>query len=296
MERFSLKEDFVVKELFAHEKVRKQFLSDVLGIPIGEIRSVRMINPFLRRLFRLQKQGILDVALVMNDDAKIDIEMQVRVQKHWVRRDLYYLAGMYTDDLMIGENYSKLRRCISISLLDFKLFPDKQEYHGIYRLRDEAGRELTDLWEVHIIELGKTLTGSTVDDWIRLFNARSLEEVNMIAIKNENMREAVEAVREVGFFRTLRWIYDDYWKAKRDRWAEDEYVRDEGKAEARTEDILQLLEHVNAGKEISKELAERIKAEKDEETLKKWLLSAAKAESVEQFMKLENLNKDGHLR
>lgn len=112
----------------------------------------------------------------------------------------------------------------------------------------------------------------------------------MIAIKNENMREVVEAVREVGFFRSLRWIYDDYWKAKRDRWAEDEYVRDEGKIQARTEDILQLLEHINAGTEIPEDLTERIKAEKDEETLKRWHLSAAKAESVEQFMELENLN------
>ena len=37
-----------------------------------------------------------------------------------------------------------------------------------------------------------------------------------------------EVVRHMGLIRTLRWIYDDYWKAKRDRWDEDEYVRDEG--------------------------------------------------------------------
>lgn len=289
MEKFSLKADFAVKELFAHEKVRKQFLSDVLGIPIAQIKSVRLTNPFLRKLLRRQKQGVLDIALVLNDDTKIDIEMQVHVQKHWVRRDLYYLARMYADDLMLGENYGKLRRCVSISLLDFKLFPEKQEYHSIYRLRDDAGRELTDLWEVHIIELGKKLTGSAVDDWIRLFNAKSLEEVDMLMIKNEGMREAVEVVKEMGLIRTLRWVYDDYWKAKRDRWAEDEYVRDEGKTQARTEDILQLLEYVNTGRELPLELVQKIKAQEDEETLKRWHLSAAKAESVEQFMELENL-------
>ena len=31
MEKISLKADYAFKELFAHEKVRKQFLSDVLG-------------------------------------------------------------------------------------------------------------------------------------------------------------------------------------------------------------------------------------------------------------------------
>ncbi len=293
MEKISLKADYVVKELFVHEKVRKQFLSDILGIPIEEIKSVHMVNPFLRRLFRLQKQGIMDIALVLNDDTKIDVEMQVHMQKHWIRRDLYYLARMYTDDLMLGENYGKLRRCISISLLDFKLFPDKREYHSIYRLRDETGRELTDLWEVHIIELGKTLTGNTVDDWIRLFNARSQEELDMIAIRNESMREAVEAVKELGLFRTLRWIYDDYWKAKRDRWAEDEYVREEGIAiglkRGKAEDILHLLENMGEREALQESLVKRIESQKDEETLKRWLLSAAKAESLGQFMEQEGL-------
>lgn len=249
----------------------------------------------LRRRFRRQKQGILDVVLELNDDTKIDIEMQVRAQKHWMKRNLYYLGRMYTDVLMIGEKYDKLRRCVSISLLDFKLFPDKSEYHSVYRLRDGAGGELTDLWEIHIIELGKTLTGSAVDDWIRLMNAKSQEEVDMIALKNENMRETVEAVRELGLFRTLRWIYDDYWKAKRDRWAEDEYVRDEGiaigmergKAEGKAEAILHLLESLNEGERLPESLVERIRAERNEDTLKRWLLSAARAESVEQFMEVQ---------
>lgn len=58
MERISLKADFAFKELFVHEKVRKQFLSDVLGSPMEQIKSVRMTNPFLRKLFGRQKQGM----------------------------------------------------------------------------------------------------------------------------------------------------------------------------------------------------------------------------------------------
>lgn len=117
----------------------------------------------------------------------------------------------------------------------------------------------------------------------------------MIAIKNENMREAVEVVREMGLIRTMRWIYDDYWKAKRDRWARDEYVRDEGIAiglkKGRVEDILRLLESKEAKEAVTERLAERIRSEEDEETLKRWLLSAAKAESVKQFMELERFDK-----
>ena len=42
-------EDFMVKELFRHEAIRKQFVSDVLDIPMEEIKSVRIMNPFLRK-------------------------------------------------------------------------------------------------------------------------------------------------------------------------------------------------------------------------------------------------------
>lgn len=109
----------------------------------------------------------------------------------------------------------------------------------------------------------------------------------MIAVKNEGMREAVEVVRQMGLIRTLRWMYDDYWRARRDRWDEDEYVRDEGRAEGKAESIIHLLQNINDA--LSQELIQKIRGQKDEEILNRWLLSAAKAESVEQFRKQENL-------
>lgn len=280
MELISLKADFAAKELFTHEKVRKQFLSDILGIPLKEIKSVRLVSPFLRKLFRRQKQGILDVALELNNDTKIDIEMQVRMQKHWTKRDLYYLARMYTDELMIGENYDRLPRCISISLLDYELFPDKQEYHSVYRLRDAQGEELTDLWEVHIIELTKALKGSPVDDWIRLFNAREEADLSMIAVKNEGMAEAVRLVKTMSIRKSLRWLYDDYWKAKRDRWAEDDYIREEGITEGIAGSILTLL---GSAGNVPPDLREKIVSQKDRAVLEQWLLAASEAENIKAF-------------
>ncbi len=147
----SLKTDYAFKGLFTHELVRKQFLSDVLGIPLGEMKSVRIINPFLWRRFRRQKEGILDMALEMTGGAKINIELQVRRQEDWVKRKLFYLARLYTEDLFAGQNYNRLRKCISISLLDFDL-TNGEEYHTEYRLRTKTGKELTDLFELHINE------------------------------------------------------------------------------------------------------------------------------------------------
>jgi predicted transposase/invertase (TIGR01784 family) len=286
VERFTLKADDAFKELFAHEQVRKQFLSDVLEIPMEQIKSVRLTNPFLRKFFRRQKQGILDVLLLLNDDTRIGIEMQVHAQRHFTKRNLYYLGRMYTDDLLMGEHYGKLHRCISISLLDFNLLQDIKTYHNIYRLRNEKGEELTNLWEVHIIELGKELHGNGVDDWIRLFNATSQDEIDQIAQKNERMKDVAEVVKHMGMIRAIRALYDGYWRAKRDRFDEDEYVRYEGIAIGKTDDILQLLETLG---EVPLELRDKIKSEQNTELLDRWHLSAARAESIAQFRERENL-------
>ena len=55
----SPKMDFCAKELFANQTIRKYFISDVTGIRVEDIKSVRLCNPFLR-LRRNQKEGILD--------------------------------------------------------------------------------------------------------------------------------------------------------------------------------------------------------------------------------------------
>ncbi len=72
-----LKYDFCIKEITENEIVRRHFTSDVLSILLDTIKSVRMMNTFLWRRFRKQKQGIPDIQLELNDDTKINIEMQI---------------------------------------------------------------------------------------------------------------------------------------------------------------------------------------------------------------------------
>lgn len=124
----SLKFDFSFKQLMLNEAVRKYFISDVLGIPVSEIRSVRLSNPFLWRRYFRQKQGILDVKVELNEDSIVDIELQIRMLAYWDKRSLYYLAKMFTEGLLIGEKYHRLKKCICINILDFDM-NESPEYH-----------------------------------------------------------------------------------------------------------------------------------------------------------------------
>lgn len=82
---------------------------------------MRITTPFLWKRRARQKQGILDMTLELGNGTKVDVEMQVRRQNAWMKRELFYLAKMYTEDLKAGQDYERLHGCVSIRLLDFNL-------------------------------------------------------------------------------------------------------------------------------------------------------------------------------
>ncbi len=185
------KHDECIKEIFRNKVVLKHFISDILGIPVEEIRSVRLINTFLWRKYRGQKLGILDVL------AELD-----------------------------GEDYSLLKRCVGISILDFNL-TDSKEYHNTYYLMNRKGELFSDVFEIHTLELGKKLEGDrAVDDWIRLFNAESEEDLGMIKTKNKGILEAIREVREINLRGRSRMRYEAHVKAARDQRAQESYARE----------------------------------------------------------------------
>lgn len=106
----------------------------------------------------------------------------------------------------------------------------------------------------------------------------------MIGRKSLGIGEAIEALRELSLGRKLRYYFEMRQKAKRDRWAEDAYVRDEGiaigKTEAKAEDILELLGDKG---DVSKELRTRIMKQKDLNVLSRWLRLAARSRTIEEF-------------
>ena len=242
MEIILPKTDFCAKELFANEVIRKYFISDVIGIPVKDIRSVRLCNPYLWKRYRKQKQGILDVLIELNNRAKVNIELQIKFYSCWDKRNLFYLAKMYTEDLRVGQDYTKLKKSISISILDFN-YTKGPDYHSVFYLRDEKGRLFSDLFEVHIIELRKTLDGDgSVDDWIRFFNARTEEDLDMLQTKNIGIQTAIGEVKRMSMSERMRARYEAHMKELRDRRAIEAYEREQGYDQGYTQGVEQGIE------------------------------------------------------
>ncbi|MBD5530071.1 MAG: Rpn family recombination-promoting nuclease/putative transposase [Lachnospiraceae bacterium] len=293
------KSDVAFKELMRNEEVRKHFISDVIGIPLDEIKSVRLENTFLSRRSRQEKQCILDVRMQLNDESRINVELQIRRMAYWDKRSLFYLAKMYTDDLLSGQRYEGLKKCIVIDILDFS-GDENPGYHKVYHLRDAEGRLYSDQFEVHIIELNKELIGDRLDDWIRLLRVGNMEDLENMHSGNAGVTRAIDEVRVMNLSRRLRAWYDARQREQRDRWAIEDAIKEDaykeghedgkeigeengkviGQRNGRRQDIMDLLEDWG---EVPGDIRDHIYAEEDTEVLRKWHKAAARAEGFDDF-------------
>ncbi len=83
-----------------------------------------------------------------------------------IRRSLYFWSKLYEEQLGEGEDYSKLKRTVCINILNFKYLKNER-FHNGYRLKErETGEELTDVMEIHFIEIPKLNHNSDEKDMI----------------------------------------------------------------------------------------------------------------------------------
>lgn len=242
------KVDFAFKEIMENEDARKGFLAAVLKLDPDEIRETRIMNPFLRKIHENDKLGILDVRILMNNDTVIGTEINLNRLNVWPSRSLFYAAKMYVDQIGPGESYDKLMKCVSISILDFKLFREERDFYSCFHLWEDTRRFLyTDQLEFHVLELPK-LPDELLDDssnvllWARFINAERKEEFEMLAERDQYINSAYQSLRIISQDREKRAEYEAREKALRDHTQFMLEAREDGEARGERKTILRLLE------------------------------------------------------
>ena len=177
-------------------------------------------------------------------------------------RFLLYWAKMYSANLKVGEEYSKLRRTISIIIVDGEL----PEFKGIkkaqtnWQIREEEYKNiiLTSYFEICIIELPKAIKeyktnkGNGALQWMMFLENPEDMEVTKIMEENENIKEAKEELDRISQDDILRRMAFKaelermdhaqlMYEAKRDGKAEG---RVEGKTEGAKEEKVQIAKNL----------------------------------------------------
>ena len=147
--------------------------------------------------------------------------MQAYPFGQWDARSLFYLSKMYTDQIGRGDPYTKLKKCIHVSILDFIRFADDEKCHRTIRLCDEqTGKKYTDLLEMQILELKKLPKDLREDDevvrWMRFLAGKSRKELEDMAGTSEYIEEAYRELERMSADERARLEYEARQKAIRD--------------------------------------------------------------------------------
>lgn len=214
--------DFAFKEMMENEDARKGFLSAVLKLSPEDIQQTRILNPYLRKVHEDDKLGILDVRVLLNNDTEIDTEINLNKLDAWPKRSLFYAAKMYTDQISPGDSYNKLLKCVSVSILDFVLFPAEPDCYSSFHLWEDTRHFLyTDRIEFHLLELPKLPAKLKEDSsnillWAKFINAEQKEEFEMLAKKDPYINSAYQQLQIISQDKQKRAEYEAREKAIRD--------------------------------------------------------------------------------
>ena len=237
--------DFVFKKIFGSEKhprVLISFLNAILK-PINPISNVEIRNSDLEKEFLDDKFSRLDIKARTNKNEIINIEIQLKIpfghlvndipslpfQEHpllkneynMIKRSLYYWSKMYEEQLNEGDDYSKLERTICINILNFR-YLDNNRFHNGYRLKEiETNEELTNIQEIHFIEIPKLSEDSDEKDmlvaWMEFLKNPESEKVRSLELTISEIREAKDELIRISNDKEQRLLYEMRSKTLKDK-------------------------------------------------------------------------------
>ena len=218
----SPKLDVVFQALFGevgNESITKGFLEAILERKIDSIDLSK--NPILRREFKDEKLGVLDIIAKLDENEICNIELQIVDKKNIIERILYYWSRLYSRQIKSGEDYKILQKAIVILITDFKIENlEELDYHSRWKImEDKQGKKiiLTQKLEIDIIELpkiiGKEKEQDNLLDWLYFLENPKSERVTEKMKENENLKEAVKKLDNLSEDEKMQRIADLRQKA-----------------------------------------------------------------------------------
>ncbi|MDD3052062.1 MAG: Rpn family recombination-promoting nuclease/putative transposase [Candidatus Cloacimonetes bacterium] len=194
----SPKNDYVFRYLFGEEG-NEELLTSLISAILGwKITHATIKNPYILKLYYDTKECILDIKAEIDENVQVDIEMQLWRSPKLLNRILLYWSRLYASQMKAGDGYHVLKKTISILILDDDPY-HTNDFHVCSRIRNfEEMFELTDLLEIHILELPKLHkrreqdTNDKLIPWMNFLYAQTREELDMASEANPVIRKAAD--------------------------------------------------------------------------------------------------------
>jgi len=203
--KYKFTNDALFKLLFVkYPGLLKRLVAELLGIKYSSIKAFVITNPEMPPETLGDKFCRLDINMDV-DGRRVDLEVQVKDDKDYPERTLYYWAREFSSALPESGEYRDLPRTIVISIITFRLF-GCEEFHSEFRPLEVTRHEaLTDRMSLHYFELPKLPKlpekAGKADSlllWLSLFGSKTEEDVLKIQkMEVPVMEQVIEAYRRV---------------------------------------------------------------------------------------------------
>lgn len=204
--------------------VLKGLICSLFCLSPAEVTSATIINPILLGEAINEKTFFLDIFVLLNNDTRINLELQVINEHNWPERSLSYLCRTF-DNLNAGEDYRVVRPAIQIGLLDFTLFPAHPEFYSTYKFMNIKNHTIySDKICLSVLDLTRKDLATEEDQkshrhlWASFFKAKTWEELKMLARQDEFINEASAAVYQLSRDEQIRLqceAREDYYRRQR---------------------------------------------------------------------------------
>lgn len=256
VQRLKPKNDFLFKRLFGEEESKELLIALLNAIlyPTSKkkIANLTLIeNKELVGLHVDDKTGRLDIRCEIDDGQQIDIEVQIARQSYMDNRSLFYLGKLFISSVKKGDSYDKLKKTITINILDFEFIP-LERYHCTFHFYEDHDRDfmLTDMFEVHFVECPKFRRKTRdlqdpLQRWLLFLEDKLPEKLRKELMAMDPMIEKAE--------KRLEWLSSDketqrLYEAREESLMERNSIiksaKDEGRAEGEMEEKLKVAKHL----------------------------------------------------
>ena len=148
---------------------------------------------------------VLDILVRLADGRAINVEMQSAKQTHFRDRSLYYWARAYGTQLEAGSTFGELRPVVSVLFLAHRELEGNRLHSVFHLLEIHDHQRYSEALEVHVVELpkrprdpdGAPEEAPELLDWAQFLGARTDEEARGAAMKNQEVAQAYEDLKEI---------------------------------------------------------------------------------------------------
>ncbi|MCD8097450.1 MAG: Rpn family recombination-promoting nuclease/putative transposase [Lachnospiraceae bacterium] len=199
---YNMTNDYMFRAVLQRsEHTQKHLIASLLHLDPDSIVSIEILNPIvLGRRFD-KKTFVLDVAILLNSQTRINLEMQVLDKHDWPDRSLSYLCRNF-DHISKGKWYTQVCPAIHIGFLNFTPFPgEPPEFYATYQMLNVKSHHVySDKFRLSVVDLTHTELATAedrkwhIDHWAKLFRATTWEDIKMLAQKYSDISQTAEAL------------------------------------------------------------------------------------------------------